>query len=342
MSRGLGIVCCLLAGLAVLGRAGDEKSRVPHDTLPARLSLTAVPVGLDPRRPIPADNPLTEAKVLLGRRLFFDPLLSENRTVACATCHDPARGFTTRDPVAVGVHGRRGTRNSPSLLNRAYATTLFWDGRETTLEAQALRPLEDPLEMGTTVAEVVKRLGDNADYRAQFAAAFPDGVSAANLGKALASFQRTLLLGASKVDRFRVGETAALNAGELHGLWLFESRGKCWKCHAGRNFTDESFHNTGVGWGKEPLDLGRYAVTKRDVDRGKFKTPTLRGVAQTAPYMHDGSLATLEEVVEFYNRGGGKNPHVDPFMEPLGLTQAEVQDLVAFLKALSGAAGEGR
>lgn len=342
MSRGLGIVCCLLGGVAVLGRAGDEKPRVPRDTLPAQLSLTAIPTGLDPQRPIPADNPLTDAKVRLGRRLFFDPLLSENRTVACATCHDPAQGFTTRDPVAIGVHGRRGRRNSPSLLNRAYATALFWDGRETVLETQALRPIEDQLEMGTTVAEVVKRLDADAGYKAQFAATFPEGVSAANLGKALASFQRTLLLGESKVDRFRVGETAALNASELHGLWLFESRGKCWKCHAGRNFTDEGFHNTGVGWGKEPLDLGRYAVTKREEDRGKFKTPTLRGVVLTAPYMHDGSLATLEEVVAFYNRGGGKNPHLDPALEPLGLTKEEVRDLVAFLLALSGPSAQAR
>jgi cytochrome c peroxidase len=225
------------------------------------------------------------------------------------------------------------------LLNRAYARSLFWDGRESALETQALRPIEDPLEMGSRVDDVVERLRARKDYREQFAGAFTDGLTAANLGKALASFQRTLLLGGTSVDRFKVGDTAALTSSELHGVWLFESRAKCWKCHSGRNFTDEQFHNTGVSWGKEPVDLGRYAITKNDADRGKFKTPTLRGVALNPPYMHDGSLATLEDVLDFYNRGGGKNPHLDPMMEPLNLSKDEVRDLVAFLKALSHSAG---
>lgn len=335
MRRWIWIACLPLVGLIALASIGQEKPRLPRDTLPAKLALTDVPLGLESRRPVPDDNPLTEAKVQLGRRLFFDPLLSVNQTVACATCHDPAHGFASPDPLAVGIHGQRGKRNAPTLLNRAYATALFWDGRETTLEVQSLKPIEDPLEMGTTVAEVVKRLSAKQDYREQFVAAFTDGVTGANLGKALASFQRTLLHGDSKIDRFRIGDTVVLNARELHGLWLFESRAKCWQCHSGRNFTDERLHNTGVSWGKEPLDLGRYHVTNHDQDRGKFKTPTLRGVAQTAPYMHDGSVKTLELVVEFYNRGGGKNRHLDPLVEPLGLSKEEVRGLAAFLRALS-------
>jgi cytochrome c peroxidase len=309
---------------------------LPRDTLPANLSLDAVPLGLDRAFALPDDNPLTEAKVRLGRKLFFDPILSADRTVACASCHRPDHGLASPDARAVGVRGRRGRRNAPSLFNRAYAAALFWDGRAATLEEQALKPIEDPLEMDNTVAEAVKRLQASAEYTAQFRAAFPDGVTAPNLGRVLASFQRTLRSGNSKVDRFRAGEVAALDTHERQGLWLFESRGRCWRCHAGANFTDESFHNTGVGWGREPLDLGRYELTRQEADRGKFKTPSLRGVGETPPYMHDGSLGTLEEVVEYYNRGGDKNPHLDPALEPLGLSKEEVKNLAAFLRALSG------
>jgi cytochrome c peroxidase len=330
----LGLFC---AGLLVVAAAGEgaKPPPLPKDTLPVRLALDAVPLGLERERTIPPDNPLTEAKVQLGRRLFFDPILSADGTVACASCHRPEHGFASPDPVPAGVRGKRGRRNAPSLLNRAYAKTLFWDGRETALEAQALKPIEDPHEMGARVADVVRRLQNHPDYPALFQAAFPDGVTADNLARAIASFERVLLTGNSKIDRFRAGEVSVLNEVERHGLWLFESRGQCWRCHSGRNFTDEQFHNTGVSWGREPLDLGRSEVTRRDEDRGRFKTPSLRGVALTPPYMHDGSLATLEEVVAFYNRGGGKNPHLDPAMAPLGLSKDEEASLVAFLKALS-------
>ncbi|HXG09530.1 MAG TPA: cytochrome c peroxidase [Gemmataceae bacterium] len=328
-------VLLTLAGTACLPGAGGTSPPLPRDTLPEVIPLTEIPRGLPPDRRIPEDNPLTEARVRLGRKLFFDPLLSRDRSISCASCHDPAHGFAGRDSLAVGIEGKRGRRNAPSLLNRAYAASLFWDGRETTLEAQALQPIEDPLEMGNQVAEVVRRLRDHPDYPAQFQAAFADGVTADNLARALAGFQRTLLLGNSRVDRFRAGEVGALSASEKHGLWLWESKGRCWRCHSGPNFTDEQFHNTGVGWGKEPPDLGRFAVTGRETDRGRFKTPTLRGVARTAPYMHDGSIATLEEVVEFYNQGGRPNPHLDPAITPLGLSKQEVQSLVAFLRALS-------
>jgi cytochrome c peroxidase len=189
--------------------------------------------------------------------------------------------------------------------------------------------------MGSKLADVVKRLRADKAYPARFAAAFPDGVTPANVGKALAAFERVLLRGGSRVDRFRRrGETAALTDPEQHGLWLYESKAGCWRCHGGSNFTDEKYHNTGVSWDKKPLDLGRFAITRRNADRGKFKTPTLRAVGLTAPYMHNGSLPTLEEVVEFYNRGGGANPNRDPFLKPLGLSKEELKDLVAFLKAL--------
>ena len=255
--------------------------------------------------------------------------------MACASCHDPARGFATGDAVAIGIEGKRGRRNAPSLLNRSFASSLFWDGREATLEAQALKPIEDPLEMGNTVAEVVKRLRAHAEYPARFKAAFGEDATAATVAKALASFERTLLIGGSRVDAFRAGEVTLITDQERHGLWLWESRGGCWRCHSGPNFTDEEFHNTGVSWGREPRDLGRFSVTGKEADRGKFKTPSLRGVAWTAPYMHDGSIGTLEEVVEYYNRGGRADPQLDPALKPLGLSPQEMQSLVAFLRALS-------
>src|SRR5262245_9581538 len=325
----------LLPALAAAGAGrGTAPRPVPADPLPARLALADVPLGLPPR-PVPPDNPLTEARVQLGRKLFFDPILSADGTVACATCHRPERGFSSGEARPRGVHGRRGPRRAPTLFNRAYGTAFFWDGRAATLEDQALRPIEDPDEMGAKLPEVLKRLRAHAGYSARFAAAFPDGVTATNLGRALAGFERVLLRGGSPVDRFVVrGEADALTPPQRQGLWLYESKGRCWRCHSGPNYTDEQYHNTGVGWGKRPPDLGRFAVTRRDPDRGKFKTPTLRGVALTAPYMHDGSLATLEEVVGFYNRGGGANPNRDPALAPLGLSPDEVRDLVAFLKAL--------
>lgn len=324
----------VLLALGVAAFGDGAPAPVPKDTLPDRLSLDEVPLGLG-ERPVPRDNPLTEARVALGRKLFFDPVLSADRTVACASCHRPEHGFTGGPAGARGVRGKPTPRRAPTLFNRAFGTAFFWDGRAGSLEEQALRPIADPDEMGSSVDEAVKRLGGDPDYEAAFKKAFPDGVTAANLGKALAGFERVLLRGGSAVDRFRRnGERGALTAAELHGLWLYESKGRCWRCHPGAHFTDEQFHNTGVGRDREPPDPGRFAVTKREADRGKFKTPTLRGVALAGPYMHDGSLKSLEDVVQFYNRGGGANPNLDPALAPLGLSDEEVRDLVAFLKAL--------
>jgi cytochrome c peroxidase len=193
--------------------------------------------------------------------------------------------------------------------------------------------------MGSSVEAVIKAIRGNATYVKQFRQAFADdgkeAVSQENLAKALASFERTLLLGDSPIDRFRASDATALTDAERQGLWLFESRGRCWRCHGGHDFTDGSFRNTGIGWGKAPIDLGRFTVTAREADVGKFKTPTLRGTALTVPYMHDGSLKTLRDVVQFYNKGGVKNPNLDPIMQPLGLSESDVDHLVAFLKALS-------
>jgi cytochrome c peroxidase len=318
--------------LIVAALCAEPPPSVPDDTLPKELALDKTPLGLG-SRPTPTDNTLTPARVALGRRLFFDPILSHDNTVACASCHRPDHGFSSPDARPRGIGGREAARRAPTLFNRAYGTAFFWDGRAGSLEEQALEPIANPNEMGSSVADAVARLKADAGYKEQFAAAFDDGITPANLGKALASFERVLLRGDSPVDRFRQrGERSAMTSAELHGLWLYESKGQCWRCHSGTNFTDESFHNTGVGWGAP--DLGRHAVTKKDADRGKYKTPTLRGVKLTAPYMHDGSVKSLEDVVEFYNRGGGANPNLDPAVHPLNLSKEELADLVAFLKAL--------
>lgn len=325
----------LAAAVALLAApvlCAEKPSPLPADTLPAILPHDAVPLGLGPR-PEARDNPLTAARVALGRRLFFDPILSADNTVACATCHHPDHGFSSPEARPRGAGGRTADRRPPTLLNRAYGTVFFWDGRAATLEEQALRPIENPAEMGSSVAAALDRLRADAGYKDRFAAAFDDGVTAANLAKAIAAFERVLLRGDSPVDRFRQhGRRSALTEAELHGLWLYEGKGQCWRCHGGPNFADEAYHNTGVGWGGP--DPGRAAVTKAAADRGKFKTPTLRGVRLRPPYMHDGSVKTLEDVIDFYDRGGVANPNLDPAMRPLNLTPAERRDLVAFLKAL--------
>lgn len=314
---------------------------LPRDTLPATIDIQHIPAGLSKRRRIPKDSPLTEERVALGRRLFFDGRLSGNGKVSCASCHQPNHGFASPDARAVGINGQMGTRNAPSLLNRAYGESFFWDGRAKSLEEQALKPIASKHELGSSVKDVIARLTADPQYVKEFRTAFgkpEDGgeaVTAANLAKALGSFQRTLLLGDSPIDRFRGGDVTALTDDERQGLWLFESKARCWKCHSGNDFTDEKFHNTGVSWGGEPPDLGRFVVTGKVPDVGKFKTPTLRGVALTAPYMHDGSVKTLREVVEFYNRGGQPNPNLDRDMQPLKLSKREVLQLVAFLQALS-------
>jgi len=301
-----------------------------------------LPLGLDLYMHVPDENPLTPAKVALGRMLFFDSLLSEDRSVACATCHDPGRAFTDGRPVGVGVSGREGTRNVPTLVNRTYGASFFWDGRITTLEEQVLQPIQDPKEMDITVGAVVVRLERDRAYSDLFQAAFGREVNEGDLAKALASYVRTILSGNAPIDGYLNGDRDALTEQQLQGLRLFRGKGSCTACHLGPSLSDEQFHNTGVAWrGGRLLDEGRFAVTSENEDRGAFKTPTLREVARTAPYMHDGSITTLEEVIEFYDRGGNPNPTLDRRVRPLNLTAAEKRALLAFLRALSGEIREG-
>lgn len=300
--------------------------------------LFAVPLGLSPSLPVPADNPLTGARGTLGRRLFFDTRLSRDGRLACASCHQPQHAFADQRPVAIGVGGRAGRRNAPSLLNRAYSRVLFWDGRMTSLEEQALAPLTSAAELGSTVEGIVTRLAADPSYVASFQRAFGDGpITGGRVAQALASFERTLLSGDSPVDRYETGgRPDALTPAAARGRDLFRGKARCQVCHDGALFTDGRFHNTGVSWGRTPSDFGRFEVTGLDADRGAFRTPSLRDVARTAPYMHDGSFPTLSDVVAFYTRGGNRNPYLDGLLKPLALTPREQRELVAFLEALTG------
>lgn len=271
----------------------------------------------------------------LGERLFFDPVLSVDRSVSCSSCHDPDRNFADAVPRSEGVLGRRTLRNTPTLVNRVHGESFMWDGRFDSLEEQVLQPIENELEMGLPVADAVARLATDATWSDGFERAFGGAPTRDRLAAALAAYVRTIRIDEGPVDRFRAGDYGALTDEERLGLWFFESRGRCWRCHSGANFTDESFHNTGVGAVSGRPEAGREAVTGVAADRGRFKTPTLRGVAKTAPYMHGGSLATLEEVVRYYRRGGDANDHLDPRLQPIEMSERDVQNLVRFLEALS-------
>ena len=280
--------------------------------------LLAIPLGLDLYMPVPEDNPLTAQHIELGRRLFNDRRLSRDGTIACASCHDPARALSDGRAVAAGIAGRTGRRNAPALINRAWGRSFFWDGRVATLEEQVLKPIEDPNEMDLAVPEAARRVG----------------LTERDLSRALASYVRSILSGDAPFDRFANGDRGALSAIQQAGLRLFRAKANCTACHVGPTFTDERLHNTGVAWRTGTL-------TDPGAGGGAFKTPTLREIARTAPYMHDGSLASLEDVVEYYDHGGNANPMLDSDVRPLKLTADDKRALLAFLQSLSGRIVEG-
>jgi cytochrome c peroxidase len=302
------------------------------------------PLGLPPV-PIPADNPPTAATIALGRKLFYDPRLSKDNTVACAHCHDPRRDFTDGLPLSLGVGGLSGIRNAPTLANAAYAPLQFWDGRASSLEEQAAAPISDPVEMNQPHDVSVSKLASDPTYQAMFRQAFGSPkVDLNRVEKSLASFERTILSGDSPFDRYEYGgDKSALTPAQIRGLAVFRdpNRGNCTACHTIEPtyalFTDGKFHNTGEGVGDDGKfkDEGRFLSTKVKADLGAFKTPTLRNIANTAPYMHDGSLKTLKEVVDFYAGQGNSNPNLDPAMRVIKLSGEDRADLVEFLKALS-------
>lgn len=310
------------------------------------------------------ENPLTRAKVELGRQLYFDPRLSLDSTVSCATCHDPSMGYSAHTKTGVGIDGQEGGRNSPVAYNRILSGKQFWDGRVDSLEAQAVGPIANPIEMGFTHEGVVKRLGENPVYKKQFEAIFGE-LTIDRVGQAIAAFERVLVTAPSPYDynellRSFEGldeediaddpdlaakyaeataflEKSPMSESAKRGRDIFfTEKGNCTACHVGANLADEKYHNLGVGMDKENPDLGRFVVTKDPQDTGAFKTPTIRNVALTAPYMHDGSQATLEEVVEWYDKGGHPNPHLSDKIRPLNLTAQDKADLVEFMKACTG------
>ena len=300
-----------------------------------------IPMGLERHLPAPSDNPLTPEKIAVGRRLFFDERLSRDGRTSCATCHQPSRHFTDGRLLARGVFGREGRRHTPTILNRAYGQSSFWDGRAATLEEQVRVAITGERDLGSPMEDAVARVSRDAHYERAFQTAFGAPVDAVHLTQAIATFVRTRLSANSLFDRFLSGETTALGAVERQGLELFTGRARCGRCHAGPLLSDESFHNTGVAWRNGRfLDEGRAAITGNEDDRGAFKTPTLREIARTAPYMHDGSLARLGDVIEFYDRGGRANPHLDREIRPLHMSDREKRALIAFLRSLNGTNSE--
>lgn len=303
------------------------------------------PLGL-PRVPIPPDNPPTAETIQLGRRLYYDPILSADNTVSCATCHRPDAGFADPNPVSTGVQGKKGARNSPTVLNSAYFHQQFWDGRSPSLEKQAEGPVENPVEMANTLQKVVDKLNADPGYRAEFAKAWgPGPITYEMVEKSIASFERTVVAGNSPFDRWNYGhDEKAVSASVKRGFVVFTSpkKGNCAACHiVGEKhalFTDNKFHNIGVGVRSDKFtDDGLFAVTHNEADRGKFKTPSLRNIAHSGPYLHDGSLTDLKQVVDFYIGGGNSNPNLDKNIRVLSfLTGQERADLKAFLESLNG------
>ena len=326
-----------------LSRPADQPSSVLPIGKPLQIK---VPLGLPPL-PVPADNPPTAETVALGRRLYYDPALSADNTISCASCHSPQAGFADRNKFSLGVGQKKGARHSPTVINSAYNALQFWDGRAPTLEEQAKGPMVNPVEMASTHADVVKRVQANPQYVALFKRAWgTEQITIDLVVKSIASFERTVLSGNSPFDRFYYGhDKKALSAAAQRGLQIFTDpkKGNCAVCHTiGKEyalFTDNKFHNLGIGIdanGDFP-DRGRFEQTRDDADYAAFKTPTLRHVAHRAPYMHDGSFPALRDALGHYIGGGNSNPHLDKEMRALDFLSFEQRDdLLAFLDSLTG------
>jgi cytochrome c peroxidase len=330
--KGIALRPCIAAGLAVVA----VSIAIAADTPKTSPKSIAVPLGLLPIQ-WPKDNPYSPEKAELGRMLYYDVRLSADNSVSCGSCHAPAHGFTDGAAVSTGIKGQKGGRSAPTVINRAYSLAQFWDGRAATLEEQAVGPMANPIEMGNTHTAVVERLQAIAGYRPLFQKAFGTSqFTIDHVAKAIATFERTVLSGNSAFDRYNAGNKTAMTPQQIRGRDVYLNKAKCDQCHEGINFTTNAYHNIGIGMDKPNPDVGRYAVTKNDADWGAFKTPTLRDIARTAPYMHDGSLQTLKEVVDYYDKGGIKNKNLDEKLKPLNMTDQEKKDLVAFLHALNG------
>jgi cytochrome c peroxidase len=312
---------------------------------------------------VPPENPQTPEKVALGRKLFFEKRLSKDGTVSCATCHDPAHGFAEPDRVSEGVGGKKGARNAPTVLNAVFYELQFWDGRAATLEEQAKGPMTNPVEMALENHDAAVAALKTAGYAPEFQRVFGRDVTIDDVAAAIAAFERTVISGDSAFDRFMAGDKSAMSESAQRGWALWNGKARCNTCHpfgdTTPNFSDNKFHNIGVAakgrdfgalarqaasagdptqlaFHPDFTELGRFVVTKQPKDIGAFKTPGVRDIALTAPYMHDGSEATLLDVVNFYDKGGEPNPYLDGGIVPLKLTDQEKQDLLAFMESLTG------
>lgn len=282
--------------------------------------------------PFPADNPYTMEKAALGKMLFFDARLSRDNNISCASCHNPSFGWQVPFAKAIGAGGKPLARKSPTTLNHAWGGAMFWDGRAPTLEAQARGPIEAPVEMDLPMSQAVARLKSIEGYRDAFDRAFPGvGITEQSILKAIATYERTTVSGDTPFDRWVRGDTAALSEAAVRGFELFNGKARCAACHSGWNFTDDRFHDIGL----VTDDSGRAVVTGRSADKHGFRTPGLREILARAPYMHNGSLGTLEAVVVHYVSGGIDRPSRSPLMGPLQLSGPEIKDLVEFMRSLS-------
>jgi cytochrome c peroxidase len=280
----------------------------------------------------PEDEAPTLAEINLGKLLFFDKRLSANGTTSCASCHKPEHGFGDGLKLSIGSEGNTLTRHTPHLYNLAWSSILFWDGRASTLEQQALMPISNPEEMNLSEEKMLSRVIATPQYRAQFERVYNEkNIDAPLVSRALSAFMRSIVSNNSPFDRYLAGDGQALSAEALNGLKLFEGKAQCIECHDGPNLTDDSFHSLGIA----VSDKGRGYIIKEPAMYYRFKTPGLRNVELTAPYMHDGSLADLEAVLQFYNDGGGLGPNKDKLMKPLNLQKHEIRDLISFLSTLT-------
>lgn len=314
----VGLICCLAKG------SSADKSTVP-------------PIGPLGDVPVPADNPQTQGKIALGKQLFFDPRLSGSQWISCNTCHNAGLGFT--DGLSKGIgHGMKELgRKTPTLYNVGYGTLQFWDGRAKDLEEQAVGPIQADKEMNMPMEILLPRIAKIPGYVTQFDKEFGNNsVTKENLAKAIAAFERTLVSTDSRFDQYMKGKHSAMTASQIRGMTLYNGKARCIQCHNGTNFTDNAFHNIGIASAKGLQDEGRFKIVPVSANKGAFKTPTLRSVALVGPYMHNGSLATLADVVNFYDRGGDDRANLDPLIQPLHLSAKEKADLLAFLSALTG------
>ena len=326
------------------GQPGAQTDTEPAAKLPAKEDIITPksPLGLPPLS-VPDDNPMTAAKIELGKLLFFDKRLSGDNSLACTECHNPKTGWTEHEATAAGIKDKDGKeqvggRNVPTIINAAYYKEHFWDGRAPGLEAQATGPIQNPIEMGQDLDDLVAELSEVDGYKEKFLAAFGTGVTKDGIAKALASFERTILGGNSPYDRFKAGSKKALFGIQKRGMELFMDAG-CSMCHAPPLFSNHQYQNTGVGMDKEKPDEGRKAFTKSDGDLGKFRVPELRNVEKTWPYFHDGSAKTLQDAVALMADGGKDNDHLSPMLKAVReakLTDEDKAALVEFLKTLTG------